>query len=128
MEGELDASVESEAEALSYRQRLEKSAGGEIVLMEWSPTMDLLAATFADNSVSNSAIYLSTNHNNMPTGYNFAWMRARASPAHAQYYARGRWGSRGISPYIGNREQVVLAACMEHSGARQHTHGTSMET
>lgn len=53
-EGEADTSAASAAGAagaLNYRQRLEKSAGGEIVLMEWSPTMDLLAATFADNSV-----------------------------------------------------------------------------
>ena len=42
---------EAEAGTLSYRQRLEKPAGGDIVLMQWSPTMDLLAATFADNSV-----------------------------------------------------------------------------
>lgn len=53
MDYEGDASVESVSEALSYRQRLEKPAGGEVVLMQWSPTMDLLAASFADNSVSN---------------------------------------------------------------------------
>ena len=47
-----DASVESTSEVLGYRQRLEKPAGGDIVLMQWSPTMDLLAASFADNSVS----------------------------------------------------------------------------
>ena len=51
MEGELDASSAGEARALSYRQRLEKLAGGDVVLMKWSPTMDLLAATFADNTV-----------------------------------------------------------------------------
>lgn len=50
-EHEPDASTASASEVLSYRQRLEKPAGGEIVLMKWSPTMDLLAATFADNSV-----------------------------------------------------------------------------
>lgn len=50
-ESEADTSAASAAEVLSYRQRLEKSTGGEIVLMKWSPTMDLLAATFADNSV-----------------------------------------------------------------------------
>ena len=43
---------EGEAETLSYRQRLEKQAGGDLVLMQWSPTMDLLAATHADNSVN----------------------------------------------------------------------------
>ena len=47
-----DASTASAARALGYRQRLEKQAGGEIVLMKWSPTMDLLAATFNDNRVS----------------------------------------------------------------------------
>ena len=50
-EYEADTSSASAAEVLSYRQRLEKPTGGEIVLMQWSPTMDLLAATFADNSV-----------------------------------------------------------------------------
>ena len=50
-EGEADTSTASAAEVLNYRQRLEKSTGGEIILMKWSPTMDLLAATFADNSV-----------------------------------------------------------------------------
>ena len=50
----MDVSSASEtgpAELLSYRQRLEKAAGGDIVLMEWSPTIDLLAATLADDSV-----------------------------------------------------------------------------
>lgn len=50
-----DASTTSVREVLSYRQRLEKPAGGEIVLMKWSPTMDLLAATFADKSVRYAA-------------------------------------------------------------------------
>ena len=52
MEGyDPDASTASASEALGYRQRLEKPAGGDLLLMKWSPTMDLLAATFADNSV-----------------------------------------------------------------------------
>lgn len=41
----------SETAVLRYRQRLEKSTGGEVVLMEWSPTMDLLAVALADHSV-----------------------------------------------------------------------------
>ena len=46
-----DAAGEEE-EVLCFRQRVEKSTGGEIIMMQWSPTMDLLAAAFADNSVS----------------------------------------------------------------------------
>jgi len=46
------SSAASTGEVLCYRQRVEKSTGGEITLMQWSPTMDLLAAAFADNSVS----------------------------------------------------------------------------
>ena len=46
-----ESAKETEAETLGYRQRLEKPAGGDLVLLQWSPTMDLLAATFADNSV-----------------------------------------------------------------------------
>ena len=46
------ADEDSEAgETLCYKQRAEKSTGGEIVLMQWSPTMDLLAAALADHSV-----------------------------------------------------------------------------
>ena len=36
---------------LCYRQRKEHSSGGEITLMKWSPTMDVIALAFADNSV-----------------------------------------------------------------------------
>jgi hypothetical protein len=39
------------AQPLRYKQRLEKSTGGEVVLMEWSPTMDLLAIVLSDHSV-----------------------------------------------------------------------------
>lgn len=46
-----DAAGEGE-EVLCFRQRVEKSTGGEMIMMQWSPTMDLLAAAFADNSVS----------------------------------------------------------------------------
>ena len=53
-EGEGDVSQASGGEALCYRQRAEKSTGGEMMLMSWSPTMDLLAASFADNSVRHS--------------------------------------------------------------------------
>ena len=53
MEESADVSgAASTGEVLCYRQRVEKSTGGEITLMQWSPTMDLLAAAFADNSVS----------------------------------------------------------------------------
>lgn len=44
--------MEEEEDALCYRQRVEKSTGGEMTQMQWSPTMDLLAAAFADNSVN----------------------------------------------------------------------------
>ena len=62
-EGEEEAeegggSVETAA-AVSYRQRLEKSLEKEMVLMEWSPTMDLLAATLADKSVKQMSLELS---------------------------------------------------------------------
>ncbi|KAL5516648.1 hypothetical protein EMCRGX_G002035 [Ephydatia muelleri] len=40
-----------ENEAPGYRQRAEKSTGGDMTLMQWSPTMDLLAAAYADHSV-----------------------------------------------------------------------------
>ena len=52
MEPEEDASQGDSGEMLCYCQRVEKSTGGEMTLMQWSPTMDLLAAAFADNSVS----------------------------------------------------------------------------
>ena len=53
-----DASrVDSEGPpVLRYRQRLEKSTGGEVMLMAWSPTMDLLAAALSDHSVSDSVL------------------------------------------------------------------------
>lgn len=40
-----------EDEVLFYRQRLDKAAGGEVTLLQWSPTMDVLALAFADQSV-----------------------------------------------------------------------------
>ena len=40
-----------EEEKLCYKQRAEKSAGGEVTLLEWSPTMDVIAIAFSDNSV-----------------------------------------------------------------------------
>lgn len=46
-----DAADSEAAQVLHYRQRLEKSTGGEVKLMEWSPTMDLLAVAMADHSV-----------------------------------------------------------------------------
>lgn len=57
MEGEDESSADSEGpQTLCFKQRLEKSTGGEVVLMEWSPTMDLLAAVFKDHSVRATAI------------------------------------------------------------------------
>ncbi len=50
-EEEADRSAASANEPLCYRQRAEKSTGGEMVLMAWSPTMDVLASAFADRSV-----------------------------------------------------------------------------
>ena len=47
---------------LCYRQRLEKSTGGEVVLMEWSPTMDVLATALANHSVS---LYNNIHHFNI---------------------------------------------------------------
>ena len=47
----VEDSAEEEEEVLCYRQRAEKSTGGEMRAMQWSPTQDLLAAAFADNSV-----------------------------------------------------------------------------
>ena len=38
-------------EALCYRLQAEKTTGGEMVLLQWSPSMDLLAAALADHSV-----------------------------------------------------------------------------
>ena len=53
MEGDVSACYSESSTALRYRQRLEKSTGGgEVVLMEWSPTADLLAVALADHSVS----------------------------------------------------------------------------
>lgn len=89
-ENDPDASTTSIREVLSYRQRLEKPAGGEIVLMKWSPTMDLLAATFADKSVRHATLtVLSTTaiHHSTSFAQNETFllrMRIR----------RGRWGSR----------------------------------
>lgn len=53
MEGDVSACYSESATVLRYRQRLEKSTGGEVVLMEWSPTADLLAVALGDHSVSN---------------------------------------------------------------------------
>ena len=40
-----------EEEKLCYRQRAEKATGGEVVLIHWSPAMDVVALAFADHSV-----------------------------------------------------------------------------
>ena len=49
MESESDCQSE---ETLCYKLRGEKSVGCEVVLLEWSPTMDVIAIAFTDNSVS----------------------------------------------------------------------------
>ncbi len=49
---EESAGVSDTGEGLCYKQRLEKFTGGEVVLMQWCPTMDLLAIAMADHSVS----------------------------------------------------------------------------
>lgn len=50
-----ESGVESEQgpeeDVLCFKQRTEKSTGGDIILMEWSPTIDLLASALADHSV-----------------------------------------------------------------------------
>ena len=46
MDSELD-----EEEKLCYKLRGEKPAGGEVSFLEWSPTMDVIAIAFSDNSV-----------------------------------------------------------------------------
>ena len=47
--------LESGEEALCYRMQAEKSTGGEVVLMAWSLSMDLLAAALSDHSVERMA-------------------------------------------------------------------------
>lgn len=48
----MDVSTATEVAPVNrYRLRLEKSTGGEVVLMEWSPAMDVLAVALADHSV-----------------------------------------------------------------------------
>ena len=42
---------QEDEEKLCYRQRAEKAAGGEVTLMQWSPTMDVIALAFKDHSV-----------------------------------------------------------------------------
>ena len=37
---------------LCFKLRAEKSTGGEVTLLEWSPIMDIVALAFSDNSVS----------------------------------------------------------------------------
>ena len=49
---------EEEESRLCYRQRKEHSSGGEITLMKWSPTMDVIALAFADNSVRSVKKYV----------------------------------------------------------------------
>ena len=52
VDGDVSTADSVATPVLRYRQRLEKSTGGEVQLMEWSPTMDLLAVVLADHSVS----------------------------------------------------------------------------
>lgn len=58
-EEEADVSGKSVEDVLCYRQRAEKSTGGQMVHMAWSPTMDVLAASFADRSVGRAVCSLS---------------------------------------------------------------------
>ena len=51
-------SEEEEGGRLCYKQRAEKPSAGEITLMEWSPTMDVIALAFADFSVSYKTILI----------------------------------------------------------------------
>lgn len=53
MAADLDTSTASEG-ILCYKLRTEKSSGGgaEISLLEWSPTMDVIAIAFTDRTVS----------------------------------------------------------------------------
>lgn len=47
--------MESEEESesrLSFKQRAEKSTGGDVVLIQWSPKMDVIALAFSNHSVS----------------------------------------------------------------------------
>ena len=47
----MDSESEQE-ENLCYKQRADKPSGGEVALLKWSPTMDVIAIAFSDNSVS----------------------------------------------------------------------------
>ena len=47
-----DEEGDEEVPELCFRERAEKSTGGEVVLLEWSPTMDILALALSDHSVS----------------------------------------------------------------------------
>lgn len=87
-----DASTTSVREVLSYRQRLEKPAGGEIVLMKWSPTMDLLVATFADKSVryATSTLFFLLHY----TTQRLSRVQNRTVAFCACALRRWRWGSR----------------------------------
>jgi len=52
MESSTVAEGDEEVPELCFKERAEKSTGGEVVLLEWSPTMDILALAFSDHSVS----------------------------------------------------------------------------
>ena len=141
-EYELNASTSSTAEVLGYRQRLEKPAGGDIALMEWSPTMDLLAATFVDNSVS--ILPLSSSLLSSLTSFLRAWFsaasRTRAACTHKtcgtlrmRIYtcSRTRVGLAARMLFFdptGNRESVIVAASVERHCTEWHSYCTSMET
>ena len=121
-EHEPDASTASASEVLSYRQRLEKPAGGEIVLMKWSPTMDLLAATFADNSVRYTHFIFTVR------SYLCVFLRSRRKRLCAcAIICCCIWAQHALLS-LGNCEQVVVAASLESPCTKWHTHCTSMET
>jgi hypothetical protein len=107
MEGyDPDASTASASEALAYRQRLEKPAGGEIVLMKWSPTMDLLAASFADNSVIVNRL---------------SWQRVWTIPAQDGTPTALAWRTDGQILAVGRSDATVSLLNIE-DGHAMHTH------
>lgn len=45
-------------EELAYKMRGEKSVTNEVILMKWSPKMDVVALAFSDKSVSKVVIFI----------------------------------------------------------------------
>lgn len=84
--------------ALCYRQRVEKSAGGEIVLMLWSPKMDLLAAVFKDHSVVLNRL---------------SWQRVWSVPATESAIAALAWRPDGKVLAVGRGDGCVCLYSVE---------------